>query len=111
LPFLQESNKNVNVLFGSYQPYYEDNCSYEKTISEQKAKQYKNYIEKAMLKFEKVERATPLGKETYWLNKNEKYASGVYIMLEEFALSDNYFIKIRVRNDKDMTRERIEKMK
>lgn len=30
-----------------------------------------------------------LGKETYWLSKNEKYVSGVYVMLEETKMSNN----------------------
>jgi hypothetical protein len=49
LPFLQAENKNVNLLIGSSKPYYNDNCSYEKSVSEIKAKLYTSYIEKALV--------------------------------------------------------------
>ncbi len=109
LPFLQAENRNENLLIGSTKPYYYDNCSHQKPEFDVKEKLYKSYIEKALVKFEKIEKTTVLGKVTYWLSKNATYSDGVYIRLEEFAISDNYFIKIEIKNDPEATKESLEK--
>ncbi|MGB3007291.1 MAG: hypothetical protein WBC06_12325 [Chitinophagaceae bacterium] len=108
LPYLQAANQNVNILMGSAKPYYRDNCSYEKPQFDVNVKLYTGYIEKALVKFEKIEKTTVLGKVTYWINKNEKFAKGVYIKLKEFSISGTYFIEIEIRNEPDVTKERLE---
>ena len=111
LPFLQAANKNVNLLMGSGKPYYRDNCSYEKPLFDVTVKLYNSYIEKALVKFDKIEKTTVLGKVTYWISKNEKFAKGVYIKLKEFSISDTYFMEIEIRNEPDVTKEKLEEKK
>jgi len=111
LPYLQPTNKNVNLLNGSVKPYYRDNCSYEKPLFDVNVNLYKSLIEKALVKFEKIEKITVLGKVTYWISKNEKFAKGVYIKLNEFSISGTYFIEIEIRNEPDTTKERLEQKK
>ena len=66
LPYINESNKNETILFGTYNSgSYEDNWSYPKPEYDKRVKQYISIIEKAMVKFEKVERPNVLGKKTY----------------------------------------------
>ncbi len=108
LPYLQATNTNVNLLVGSAKPFYRDNCSYEKPLFDVNVKLNKGYIEKALVRFEKIEKTTVLGKVTYWISKNEKFAKGVYIKLKEFAISGTYFIEIEIRNEPDVTKERLE---
>ncbi len=111
LPYLQTANKNVNLLIGSGKPYYRDNCSYEKPLLDVNVKLYKGYIEKALVKFEKIEKTTVLGKVTYWINKNEKFAKGVYIKVKEFYISDTHFMEIEIRNEPDVTKQQLEEKK
>lgn len=112
LPYMNEENKNVNILFNSYPvPVYQDNWSYEKAEAETRVKQYTKYIEKVLGQFEKIEKPNVLGKKTFWLSKNSNYAEGTYILLDEFSISDNYHVKFVVANDKTKTKEEIEKMK
>lgn len=111
LPYLQATNKNVNLLMGSSKPYYRDNCSYEKPQFDASVKLYTGYIEKALVKFEKIEKTTVLGKVTYWVSKNEKFAKGVYIKLNEYSISGTYFIDIEIRNEPDVTKEKLEQKK
>lgn len=112
LPYINEGNKNETILFGTYNSgSYEDNWSYPKPEADNRVKQYISMIEKAMGKFEKVERPNVLGKKTYWLNRNPKFSQATYILLDEFEISGTYFLKFVVKNDKDMTKEKIEQMK
>lgn len=109
LPYMNEGNKNDNVLYTPMKYY--DNWSYEKTEAETRVKQYTKYIEKVLVQFEKIEKPNVLGKKTFWLSKNPKHIEGTYILLDEFSLSDNYHIKFVVAVDKNITKEEIEKMK
>ena len=96
---------------GSGKPYYRDNCSYEKPLFDVNVKLYNSYIEKALVKFDQIEKSTVLGKVTYWISKNEKFAKGVYIKLKEFSISDTYFMEIEIRNEPDVTKEKLEEKK
>ncbi len=113
LPYMNEENKNETIIFqrGYLEAIYEDNWSYEKTVAEARVKQYIKYIEKVFGQFEKIEKPNVLGKKTFWLSKNPKYAVGTYILLDEYSLSDNYYVKFVVATDKNKTKEEIEKMR
>jgi hypothetical protein len=112
LPFINEQNKNQNILFSGYPNCkYEDNWSYDKLMADAKFKEYSKYIEKVLGQFEKIEKPTVLGKKTYWTSKNPKHTLGTYILIDEYDIDKNYFIKLVVCADKEMTKENIEKMK
>jgi hypothetical protein len=113
LPYMNEDNKNETILFqrGYTDGIYEDTWSYDKITADARLKQYVKYIEKVFGQFEKIEKPNVLGKKTFWLSKNPKFAAGTYILLDEYSLSDNYYIKFAVATDRNITKEEIEKMK